>query len=413
MNSDKPRISSAFVHKDFRFFVIARLCLLTSHHMLNIALGQYLWERTHQPIYLGYLGLAFFLPKMTLALFSGHIADRYDRRKIILYCRFAQWFFSIGFLAIGWFQFNALWPLYLLATLTTIAYAFDGPAGQSIIPELVPPKDLPHAVTWTSTAVQLSFITGPVLAGWIYALSGKVQVVFYVIASIRFLSLTLIYLMKNRSTRFDPSKLSLEVLFSGLRFIFQKRLILSAISLDLFAVLLGGAVALLPIFANDILKVGPSGLGYLRAAPALGAAATALWVTSRSAMKNSGITLLSCVALFGLCTIAFALSKNFYLSLFILFILGAADMVSVVIRGVLVQTQTPPEMLGKVSAVNLVFIGASNELGEFESGVMAAWLGVIPSVIVGGVGTLCIVGIWTVLFPELRKLKRLHSVSHS
>jgi MFS family permease len=410
MQDSKPEVvhpRAAFQHRDFRYFLTARFLAITSHQMLNIAVGQYIYLMTHNPLYLGYIGLALFIPKFAFTVFSGHTADRYDRRLVILICRLLQFFAVLGLIAVALLELPHLWTLYTLLFLIGTANAFDGPASQSIVPQLVPSHHFSNAVTWNSSVVQLSFIIGPVIAGWLYAFSGQAVVVFGAVAAMRLASVLLVSLMRNRTERLDKSAISWATLLAGIRYVFQKRIILGTISLDLFAVLLGGAVALLPVYANDILKVGPSGLGMLRAAPALGAALMAVSLAYLPPLKKAGPTMLGCVALFGVATILFGISRNFIFSIICLFILGAADMVSVVIRGVLVQVATPHEMRGRVSAVNLVFIGASNELGEFESGVTAAWFGVVPAVVLGGAGTLLVVSAWTWLFPEIRKIKTL------
>ena len=399
-------------HRDFRFFLSARFLALVSHQMINVAMGQYIWELTHRPLYLGYIGLALFAPKFIFSIVSGHTADRYDRRLVILTSRAVQLLAALGLVAILLLSSSShLWMLFTLLFLIGVANAFDGPASSSIVPQLVPLHHLKDAVTWSTSSVQFSFIAGPAAAGWIYALSNKAVDVLYVVAIMRLLSIVFVAAIRSRTEQLDKSEISWKTLMAGLGFVFQKRVILGAISLDLFAVLLGGAVGLMPIYANEILKVGPSGLGILRAAPAIGAGFTALALTYLPPLKKAGATMFACVALFGIATILFGISKSFYFSLFCLFVLGAADMVSVVIRGVLVQIKTPPGMRGRVSAVNLVFIGASNELGEFESGLTAAWFGVVPAVVLGGAGTLAVVGLWSWLFPELRRYDRLEDGS--
>ena len=255
--------------------------------------------------------------------------------------------------------------------------------------------------------MQMAFIVGPAAAGWLYAFSNRATTVLYVVAAMRLASVVLVYVIRNKTEHLDPSLMNWKTLLAGIRFVWEKKIILGTISLDLFAVLLGGAVALLPVYANDILKVGASGLGMLRAAPALGAAIMAVSMAYLPPLRRAGATMLACVAVFGTATVLFAISKNFYFSLFCLFVLGSSDMVSVVIRGVLVQIKTPHEMRGRVSAVNLIFIGASNELGEFESGLTASLFGTVPAVVIGGLGTLTVVALWNWFFPEIRRFKRL------
>lgn len=398
---------AAFRHRDFRYFLSARFLALTSHQMMNVALGQWIYEWTHNPIFLGYIGLSLFIPKIAFTIFAGHAADRYDRKRVILICRGLQ-FLGVAVLAVvAAAQLGALWSVYLVLFFVGVANAFDGPASQAIVPQLVPGPVFSNAVKWNSSTMQIAFIAGPAAAGWIYAYSNRPETVLVVVAAMRLVSFLLVALIRNRTERLDPSLMTLKTLLAGIRFVWDKKIVLGTISLDLFAVLLGGAIALLPVYANEILKVGASGLGMLRAAPAFGAALMAVALAYLPPLRRAGETMLACVALFGLATIGFGLSKNFHLSLLCLFVLGAADMVSVVIRGVLVQVKTPHEMRGRVSAVNLVFIGASNELGEFESGLTASWFGTVPAVILGGLGTLGVVALWYKLFPEIRRFKRL------
>ncbi len=398
-NPIHPR--AAFFYRDFRFFVSARFLALCAYQMLAVAVGQYVYEITKSPLYLGYIGLSLFLPKITFALFAGHTADRFDRRRIIFFCRMTQFLVVVGIIFFYHFNLHSLWPLYGLLFLMGTANVYDGSASQAIVPQLVSTDHFGNAVAWSSSIMQIAFIVGPAIGGALYAVFGKAIWVFYVVALIRLASAFLIYLMHTRVEKLEKAEISWVSLLAGIRYVFKTRVILGAISLDLFAVLLGGAVALMPVFANDILKVGPMGLGILRAAPSVGAVMTAIVLAHLPPLKKSGTTMLFCVAIFGVATIFFGLSRSFIFSLFCLFILGSADMVSVVIRGILVQVRTPPAMRGRVSAVNLVFIGASNELGEFESGLTASWFGVIPSVILGGVGTLLVVLIWRWRFPEL------------
>ncbi|MFO1462232.1 MAG: MFS transporter [bacterium] len=398
---------AAFRHRDFRYFLSARFLALISHQMMNVALGQWIYEWTRNPLYLGYLGLALFVPKMVFTIFAGHTADRYDRRRIILLCRTLQFLGVASLAAVAALQVQALWSLYAILFLVGIANAFDGPASQAIVPQLVPTPHFSNAVQWNSSTMQIAFIVGPAASGWIYAIRNDAASVLYVVAALRLCSVLLVARIRNRTERLEPTLMSWKTLLAGIRFVWERKVIFGTISLDLFAVLLGGAVALLPVYANDILHVGAPGLGMLRAAPALGAALMAIALAYLPPLRRAGQTMFACVGLFGVATLLFGISKNFYFSLFCLFVLGASDMVSVVIRGVLVQIKTPHEMRGRVSAVNLIFIGASNELGEFESGLTASWFGTVPAVLLGGFGTLAVVGLWYWLFPEIRKVKRL------
>ncbi len=405
--SQHPRI--AFRYRDFRFHILARFLTLCSHQMLVVAISQYIYELTHNPLALGYIGLSLFFPKFSFTLFAGHTADRYDRKKIIFICRLVQCFAAFLLIGLLFFQFNSLWIIYSVLFLIGTSYAFEGPASQTIVTDLVATEHFSNAVTWNSSCMYIAFVLGPAMGGGLYAWGGKAIDVLVVVALIRLVSIWLVSKIKTESRHLEKNRFSLETVFAGLKYVFQKRIILGIISLDLFAVLLGGAVALMPIFANDILKIGAGGLGILRAAPPLGAALMAILLAHLPPFKKAGKTMLIAVAIFGAATIVFGLSKNFYLSLFSLFVLGASDMISVIIRGVLVQTKTPPEMRGRVSAVNSVFIGASNELGEFESGLTARLFGTVPAVVIGGLGTILVVCIWNWRFPEIGKYKRLDS----
>lgn len=395
------RARAALSHPNFRLYLLSRAFGLTSLQMINITLGQYIYEWTRDPLYLGYIGLSLFLPKLLFTLFGGHTADRYDRRNVIFICRIIQFLASAGILFIVLFPRSHLLTLFALLVLIGISVAFDGPASQSIVPELVPEDQLHHAITWNSGITQLSFILGPSLAGGLYGWTGGPMVPLLVVCAMRLVSAILIRLVKNKTINLEKGQFSWSTVMAGIHYIRKKRLLLGIISLDLFAVLLGGAVALLPVYANDILHVGPEGLGWLRTAPAFGAALMGIVLAYAPPLKRAGPTMLVCVALFGIFTILFGISTSFPLSMLFLALLGGSDMISVVIRGTLIQTQTPHAMRGRVSAVNMVFIGASNELGEFESGLTAAWFGTVRAVVYGGIGTLIVVGIWSRIFPEI------------
>lgn len=400
---------AALRHRDFRFLITARFFSLIAHQILVVTLSQYIYEITRNPLSLGFIGLTLFVPKMIFTLPAGNVADRFDRRNVMLFSRLAQ---TIGVSIIAFYVVsggNSPKIIYALTFLLACSYAFDGPSGQSIIADLVPETDLTNAVTFNAAILQVAFILGPALGGALYALLNGASTVLIIVACTRLTAAILTLLIRKKGSHHDGQRLTWKIAIAGVRYVFENRIILGTISLDLFAVLLGGAVALMPVFANDILKVGPQGFGWLRAGPFIGAIITSIVFTMLPPLKNSGRSLLLCVACFGLFTIFFAVSKNFYLSMACLIVMGAVDMVSVVIRGVLVQTRTPQEMRGRVSAVNLIFIGASNELGEFESGVTAHFFGVVPAVIIGGVGTLLVVALWAWLFPEIRKLKELHT----
>jgi hypothetical protein len=304
----------------------------------------------------------------------------------------------------------SLIAIYAVLVAVGTARAFGGPAGHALSPNLVPRAELPNAIAWGSTFFHLSIATGPALGGNVYGASSA-RTVFIVHGLLEVLSVGLILALGTKSRGDADGDSSVEKVIAGLRYVFQRKILLGAISLDLFAVLLGGAVALLPIYARDILHAGPTGLGFLRSAPAVGAALMAVWLAARPLVRRTGIAMFGCVFLFGAATIVFALSKSFALSMAALGIAGAADMVSIYVRHTLVQLETPDSMRGRVAAVNLLFIGASNELGEFESGVTAAWLGTVRAAVLGGLGTCAVVLVWAWLFPELRRVDRLDPAS--
>ena len=392
---------AAFRYPDFRLLFASRYLTIASHQMLLLAVSQFVYLKTHQPIYLGYIGLAIFLPRILFGLLAGYVADRFARRTVLMICRTVQLIAVVALMGHLHAGDDSMAVLFLLLALMGAANAFDAPASTSVVTQIVPPHHFNNAVTWNGMIFQAAMISGPALGGWLYALwDGPVAVLFFV-AAMRLISLGLVSAMRIRVAGLDSAAFSWNTVLAGLRYVFAAPVILGTISLDLFAVLLGGAVALMPIFANDILRVGAEGLGWLRAAPAIGAALMAVVLTGLPPIRRAGQAMFICVAIFGMATIVFGISRDFYFSLFCLAVLGAADMVSVVIRGVLVQVETPPAMRGRVSAVNFIFIGASNELGEFESGLTASWFGTVPAVILGGAGTLVIAALWSRQFPEL------------
>ncbi len=370
-----------------------------ANQIVMMALGWHLYTLTHSALSLGYLGLVLFLPQVFLVLVVGQVADRYNRRKIILITQCLEAIISLTLCASV--VFDVVSPLWIFIGAICIGSvrAFQGPALQALLPNLVGLDLLPKAIALGSASRQFATIAGPALGGllflggttFVYASSGLLFIIaFTEIFSIRF----------TEQAR-PNTPVTWQVLTAGIQFIWQRKVVLGAISLDLFSVLLGGATALLPIYAEKILHVGALGLGFLRAGPAIGALIIAIYLARNPLQKNAGRIMFISVAIFGATILIFGLSEWFFLSLLALIIMGAADMVSVVIRSTLVQLQTPNEMRGRVGAVNSIFIGASNQLGEFESGVTAEWLGVVPAVVMGGVGTLLVVGVWLRLFPEL------------
>ena len=370
-----------------------------ANQIVMMALGWHLYTLTHSALSLGYLGLVLFLPQVFLVLVVGQVADRYNRRKIILITQCLEAIISLTLFVSVLLNITSPHWIFIAALCIGSVRAFQGPALQALLPNLVGLDILPKAIAIGSGSRQFATIAGPALGGllflggttFVYASSG----LFFIIA------FTQIFSIRFTEQARQHAPVTWKVLTAGIQFIWRRKVVLGAISLDLFSVLLGGATALLPIYAEKILHVGALGLGFLRAGPAIGALILAIYLARYPLQKNAGRTMFLCVGIFGVTTLIFGLSEWFFVSLLALIIMGAADMVSVVIRSTLVQLQTPNEMRGRVGAVNSIFIGASNQLGEFESGVTAEWLGVVPAVVMGGIGTLLVVGIWLRLFPEL------------
>lgn len=371
--------------------------------MLSVAIGWQMYALTEDAFSLGLVGLAQFLPMLLLTLIVGHAADRFDRRKIVILCQLLEGTVAV-FLAAG---SQAGWlgreQILLAAALIGACRAFEAPTLAALLPELVPRESLPQAAAWSASANQTAQILGPALGGLLFSLGPSFV---YLTAAVSLLSAAVLMysIRRERSVR-KAEPLALRTLFSGLVFVFRHKVILGTISLDLFAVLLGGATALLPIFARDILQTGPWGLGLLRSAPAAGALLMSLVLAHYPLRRALGPTLFGALGIFGAATVLFALSTNLSVSLTALLLIGASDVISVVIRSTLVQLHTLDEMRGRVSAVNSLFVGTSNQLGEFESGMLAGLLGAVPATVVGGIGTIAIAGLWMYLFPALRRLK--------
>jgi MFS family permease len=402
---------AAFEHRDFRLAMWAKALSVTGGQMQTVAVGWHVYEVTRRPLDLGLVGLAQFIPAAALSLVAGHTADRFEKRNIILGYHAGMVFASLALFLIARSGTPSILPIYGVAIMLGVLRTFAGPANQSLLPHLVPTEHLPSAVGWSSSIWQIAAIGGPALGGGIYALGGTdhERAASLVYAASGVLSVFALFAMARLQTRvgrLERAAMSWSTVLAGVRYVLREKIVLGSISLDLFAVLFGGAVALLPIYARDILHVGPTGLGLLRSAPAAGAAVVALVLAYRPLGRRLGPILFASVTVFGAATITFGLSRSFVVSLVALFVVGASDMImiSVVIRQLLVQLRTPPSMRGRVSAVNLVFVGASNELGEFESGASAAWLGVVPSVVIGGIATCTVVALWAWLFPSLRTL---------
>src|ERR1700680_3891767 len=375
--------------------------------MQAIAVAWQIYGITHRPLDLGLVGLAQFAPAMLLFLAAGHTADRVPRKRIIQACYVGFSVCSVLLLALSLHGLSSVWPIYSVVLGMGVVRAFNGPASSAFLPVLVPQEHFPNAVTWSSSIYQKATMPGPIAGGMIYGIAST-PVPIYCCARVVFgMALLLMAKIRLRASAMPLRSASLATLLEGFRYIWRSKLILGSISLDLFAVLLGGAGALLPVYAREILNVGASGLGLLRSAPALGAVLMAITVAHFPLRRRAGLTMMCCVFGFGVLTIVFGISRSFVMSLAALVLLGACDMISVIVRQTLVQISTPDQMRGRVSAVSGIFIGASNELGGFESGVTAQWFGTVPAVVLGGIGTIVIVVLWSWLFPALRRADRL------
>ena len=391
---------------DFTRYIAARFLGSIAVQMQTVAVGWQIYEVTRRPLDLGLIGLSQFLPFVLLILPAGHFADTRDRRRILVACYVLLLLCALLLLAFAWRGLHSAWPVFGAMTLFGVARAFAMPASQALLPNLVDRQHFGKAVALNSSLWQVSTIVGPALGGLLY-LAGATTV-YATVATLLAISLVMLATLRRGAANDAASAAPLDrnALLEGLRFVRGRRPVLGAISLDLFAVLFGGATALLPVYAADVLHVGPSGLGWLRAAPGVGAALTGLVLSVHPVTQRVGRWMFGGVILFGLATLVFGVSTSFWISLAALTVLGAGDMVSVYIRPLLVQLETPDDIRGRVSAVNAVFIGASNELGEFESGLVAALLGAVPAVIVGGSATLLVALAWTRLFPELWRMDR-------
>jgi len=401
-----PQPDSPLRHRAFVQFWCARVASGFGFQMLSVAVGWQIYAITGRAFDLGLIGLVQFIPSVLLALPAGHVADQYERRRVVLIGQVVEWT-AIVLLAVLTLT-HRIHETGILALVFAIgvAKAFESPSMQSLLPALVPPAILPRAVAVSGSAFQMAMILGPAVGGLLYVAGPGV--VYLSAAALYLVAATMMALLRYEQTPPKREPATLKSLFAGVHFIRERKDVLGVISLDLFAVLLGGATALLPIFARDILHTGPWGLGLLRAAPAVGALLMSLWLAKHDLQRRVGMTMFASVAGFGVATLVFAVSSALWLSLAALFALGAFDMVSMVIRGSLVQLDTPDAMRGRVNAVNSIFINTSNQLGEFESGMLAAWLGAVGSAVVGGIGTLAVVGLWMAMFPSLRRRQQLH-----
>jgi len=391
-------------YRGYAAFAAARFCTTLCWQMLSVAVGWQVYALTLNPLDLGYLGLVQFLPFLALVLPGGHTADRVDRRRVLLvaYTIAAACAVSLAWLSLS--GLKSVWPVFSVMAVFGANRAFWMPASQAVTPNLVPPEAFPSAVALNSMLFEAGVIVGPVVGGVLYLFGpaavyctvvGMLLVAFILVSSIKALR------PQGAARASDGASL-----LDGLRYVLRHRALLGAISLDLFGVLFGGATALLPAYARDVLHVGPAGLGMLRTATGVGATVTALMLVVAPIERHVGRWMFGGVAVFGVATVVFGVSHSFALSLAALAFLGAGDMVSVYVRSVLIQLETPDAIRGRVSAVGSMFVGASNELGEFESGVTAGWFGLVPAVVLGGVVTLLVVGSYLKLFPELRTMDR-------
>jgi MFS family permease len=402
----------AFLSRDFRLYQLARVLVIIGAEAQTLAIAWLVYQITNSALYLGYTGLTLFLPGLLFVLPAGHASDRFDRRQVIIVCYTLQIFCTLTLFLFAWHGLHRVWPIYSVLFLIGTGRAFSGPASSALIPHLVPKEHFVNAVTWGATAFQVANVVGPSMGGILYTLplhdriAGAPVVFLFTLATL-LIFVSLMLSLHVRPGRMEHRAVSAEVLLAGLRYVWKTQLLLGSISLDMFAVLLGGATALMPIFAKEILHTGPRGLGLLRAAPAVGALAVSIWLTWMPIKRRAGAKMLMCVGIFGAATVVFGLSKNVWLSLAALFFVGASDMVSVVTRSSILQLATPQQMRGRVSAVNSLFVGASNELGEFESGLTASWWGAVRAVLYGGIGSLAITGLWSAFFPSLRRADQL------
>ncbi len=400
----------AFTYPDFSLYQLARFLVVAGLEMQSVAVGWQIYEITKRPLDLGLVGLAQFSPGILLFLATGHAADTFNRRKLLMACYAGFGVCSALLLFYALSGLRTVLPMYAIVILLGVVRSFNNPVSRSLLPQIVPEEHLQNAIAWNSSVNQGGTILGPSLGGLIYAVAKGPAAVY---TTSMLAAAGAAFLMSQVKLHAKPrprEPISMKSVLAGLRYIGEKKIILGSISLDLFAVLLGGAVALLPVFASEILRTGPWGLGLLRASPAIGAGSMALLLAHRPFRSRAGLTMLWCVGGFGAFTILFGISRSLVLSMVALILVGSMDMVNVVVRSTLVQLATPDEMRGRVSAVEMIFVGASNEIGQFESGLTAQWFGAVPAVIMGGVGTLLVTALWAWYFPELRRVEKLSSL---
>ena len=396
---------AAFRHAAYLRFWAARFLTTFATQIVSVAVGWQIYDLTRNPFDLGLVGLIQFAPALLLVLVTGAASDRFGRRFIMGLSATLEAACALALVILTLRGITTPTGIFAVLLVFGIARAFFGPASASLVANLVPAKDFANAVAWNSSAWQTATIVGPVAGGLLYGLAAEAA--YGVATAMMIGAALLIFSIPKPRQHTETERASLQTLFAGFRYIMSEKVVLGAISLDLFAVLLGGAVALLPVYARDILELGPWGLGLLRAAPGIGAIMVAVWLAGHPNRDHAGIIMFVFVGFFGLFTIVFGVSTVPWLSITALALLGAADMISVYIRETLIQLWTPDRVRGRVNAVNMVFVGASNEVGEFRAGSMAALVGTVPAVVFGGVGAIGVAALWAWLFPELRTARRL------
>jgi len=397
---------AAFRHRSFLSYWAARFLTTFATMIVSVAVGWQMYDLTRDPLDLGLVGIVQFLPSLLLVLVTGVVADRFGRRLIMALAVVVEAICALALLALTLHGISGPLPIFCVLAMFGVARAFFGPASASLFANLVPAEDFANAIAWNSSAWQTATIVGPVAGGLLYGVSAEAA--YGTAAVLMLASGLLIFTIPKPAQRTETEKPTLQNLFGGFSYIWSEKIVLGAISLDLFAVLLSGASALLPVYARDILQLGPWGLGLLRSAPSIGAICVAIWLAGHPLRNHAGMIMLGAAASFGAFTVLFGLSTITWLSIAALVFLGATDMFSVYIRETLIQLWTPDHVRGRVNAVNQVFVGASNEVGEFRAGIMAALIGTVPAVVIGGIGAVAVAGLWAYLFPQLRRVRHLN-----
>jgi MFS family permease len=417
-----PSATIAWQSREFRFYSAARLMGIMGAEAQSVGVAWQVYQITHSALALGYTGLALFLPGIFFVLPAGHVADRYDRRTVILTCYTVQAIATFALLWLALHHSQNIWLIYAILFVIGAGRCFSGPAASALVPQLVPKDHFVNAVTWGASIFQIANATGPMIGGLLFTIplahlfggryvrfnGAPLVYCFTLLGLLSFLSFFSV--IKPRGAA-EKKGFSIDTMLAGIRYVIGTRLLLGSISLDLFAVLLGGAASLMPIFAVDILHSGANGLGLLRAMPSMGALVVSLTLLAYPIKRRAGKTMLLCVGIFGVATIIFGLSRNIVLSCVALVIIGASDMISVVVRSSILQLATPPEMRGRVSSINWLFIGVSNEVGEYESGLTAHWWGAVRAVVIGGIASVAVTGSWSIFFPALRHADTLTTES--